>query len=106
MYQDGLLVCVCQLGQQHPSLDVVIEVCGDPDRHTNPIFTRERILQFADQSNVVFQECGLSRKYHLHPDVNYPTYQSGQLQPPDGRVCKTVTQFLSQTTHDRIEFSN
>ena len=24
-YQDGLLVCVLQLGHQHPSLDTVIE---------------------------------------------------------------------------------
>ena len=33
---------------------------------TNPSFVWEHILQFANQSNVVFQECGLSRKYHLY----------------------------------------
>ena len=40
------------------------------------------------------------------PDVNYPTYQEGQLQSPDERVCETVAQFLTQVTHDIIEFSN
>ena len=39
-------------------------------------------------------------------DVNYPTFQGGQLQSPDERVCETVTQFLAQTTHVSIQFSN
>jgi hypothetical protein len=33
------------------------------------------------------------------PDVTYPTYQAGQLQPPDKRVRQTVTQFLAQAAH-------
>ena len=34
-YQDGLLVCALQLDQQYPSLDTVIETCGDQERLIN-----------------------------------------------------------------------
>jgi hypothetical protein len=37
------------------------------------------------------------------PDVNYPTYQGGQLQSLDDRVCQTVTQLLVQAAHVIIE---
>ena len=39
-------------------------------------------------------------------DVNYPTLQAGQLQPPGERMRETVTQFLAQAAHASIEFEN
>ncbi len=38
--------------------------------------------------------------------MNYPTYHAGQLQSLGERVHQTVTQFLTQTEHASIVFSD
>ena len=144
-YQDGLLVCVCQLGEQHLSLDRAIESCGGPDCliSTKACDLLHRDLKCcncptcavnktataghptantqipASHENVFFNlpikamwpfnnaACLDNTIFILgDPQVNYPTFQQGQLEPQDDRVRQTVTQFLVQTAEECGYVSN
>lgn len=134
-YQDGMLVASYQLGQQHISatVDINTKACdvvhhnvkccncgncvvkrtataGSATTNTQVPASHENVFyNFPDKAMWPFKNaaCLENTIFKLgDPDVTCPTYQVGQLQPPDERVRQTVTQFLAQAAHAIIVFSN